>query len=192
MTFNFRPCCSAVAAFILCFLFTAPLKAQTGANTGLRGAVTDSSGATVPGATVTVNRIETGEERTLATDELGRWEARFISPGTYHLTIEKAGFKKLIRTGVSVTTAEITRVDAQLEVGDVGQSVEVVAEAGMISVNATSIRTLDRHELESLPTSARNFTQLLVIEPGVSSDISELLSNDNASISPSVNGARTT
>ena len=54
------------------------------------------------------------------------------------------------------------------------------------------VRTLDRRELESLPTSARNFTQLLVIEPGVSADISELLSNDNASISPSVNGARTT
>ena len=53
-------------------------------------------------------------------------------------------------------------------------------------------RTLDQKELDSLPTSARNFTQLLVIEPGVSADISELLSNDNASISPSVNGARTT
>ena len=53
-------------------------------------------------------------------------------------------------------------------------------------------RTLDQKELEALPTSARNFTQLLVIEPGVSADISELLSNDNASISPSVNGARTT
>jgi hypothetical protein len=54
------------------------------------------------------------------------------------------------------------------------------------------VRTLERRELESLPTSSRNFTQLLVIEPGVSADISELLSNDNASISPSVNGARTT
>ena len=56
----------------------------------------------------------------------------------------------------------------------------------------TVARTLDQRELEALPTSARNFTQLLVIEPGVSADISELLSNDNASISPSVNGARTT
>ena len=58
--------------------------------------------------------------------------------------------------------------------------------------SATIARTLDRNELESLPTSARNITQLLAIEPGVSADISELLSNDNASISPSVNGARTT
>jgi hypothetical protein len=60
------------------------------------------------------------------------------------------------------------------------------------SSSATVVRTLERRELESLPTSSRNFTQLLVIEPGVSADISELLSNDNASISPSVNGARTT
>ena len=62
----------------------------------------------------------------------------------------------------------------------------------MLSGSMTTSRTLDQRELEALPTSARNFTQLLVTEPGVSADISELLSNDNASISPSVNGARTT
>ena len=92
-----------------------------------------------------------------------------------------------------MSTAEMATVNVELQVGDVGQSIEVVSNAEMVSSNsATVVRTLDRVELESLPTSARNFTQLLVIEPGVSADISELLSNDNASISPSVNGARTT
>jgi len=192
MRFNIRHW-NTIAAFMVCLLFAIPLIAQTGANTGLRGAVTDATGAAVPGAIVIITRAETGEGRTLNTDEVGRWEARFISPGTYHLTVERPGFKKLIRSGINVTTAEIARVDAQLEVGDVGQSVEVVAQVDMVTINiATHVRTLDRRELDSLPTSARNFTQLLVIEPGVSSDISELLSNDNASISPSVNGARTT
>src|SRR5262245_7987476 len=84
-------------------------------------------------------------------------------------------------------------VNVRLEVGALDQVVEVTANAEMVSSgSATIARTLDRKELESLPSSARNFTQLLVIEPGVSADISELLSNDNASISPSVNGARTT
>ena len=69
----------------------------------------------------------------------------------------------------------------------------MIANAEMVSSGSMTVaRTLDQKELEALPTSARNFTQLLVIEPGVSADISELLSNDNASISPSVNGARTT
>jgi hypothetical protein len=72
-------------------------------------------------------------------------------------------------------------------------TVTVTADADMTSRNsATIVRELDAHELENLPTSSRNFTQLLLIEPGVSADISELLSNNNASISPSVNGARTT
>jgi hypothetical protein len=61
--------------------------AQTGANTGLRGAVTDATGASVPGVTVTITRVETGEVRTLATNELGLWEARFMSPGSYQLTL---------------------------------------------------------------------------------------------------------
>lgn len=63
----------------------------------------------------------------------------------------------------------------------------------MVSAESATIgRTLDRLELEALPTSARNVTQLLAIEPGVSANISELLSNDIALSSPSVNGAWTT
>ena len=174
-------------------LATATGMAQTGANTGLQGRVMDPSGASIPGAAVTLVRVETGERRVVTTSEEGNWEARFLAPGNYQLIFEQTGFKKLVRDGLSVSTAEMATVNVELQVGDVGQSIEVVSNAEMVSSNsATVVRTLDRVELESLPTSSRNFTQLLVIEPGVSADISELLSNDNASISPSVNGARTT
>ncbi|MCI0391271.1 MAG: TonB-dependent receptor [Acidobacteria bacterium] len=128
----------------------------------------------------------------ITTNTDGDWEARFLSPGIYRLVFEKQGFKKLTRDGIVVTTAEMGTVNVQMEVGTVDQTVEITANAEMISSSATVVRTLDRKELEGLPTSSRNFTQLLVIEQGVSADISELLSNDNASISPSVNGARTT
>jgi hypothetical protein len=178
----------------VCLSFAQALAfSQTGANTGLQGRVTDPTAASVPGTTVTLVRSETGERRVTTTNEFGDWEARFLAPGTYQLTFERPGFVKLVREGVAVTTSEVVTVNVGLVVGDVGQTIEVVAEAGMVSsASATVVRTLDRRELEALPTSARNFTQLLVIEPGVSADISELLSNDNASISPSVNGSRTT
>jgi hypothetical protein len=167
--------------------------AQTGSNTGLTGRVADQTGASISGATVTLTRVDTGERRTIKTDSAGAWETRFLSPGIYRLVFEGVGFKRLARDGVTVTTAEMATVNVQLEVGAVDQTIEVTANAEMVSSgSATIVRTLDRRELEGLPTSARNFTQLLVIEPGVSADISELLSNDNASISPSVNGARTT
>jgi carboxypeptidase family protein len=167
--------------------------AQTGSNTGLTGRVADPTGASISGAIITLTKVDTGEKRTIKTDSAGGWEVRFLSAGIYRLVFEAEGFKKLSRDGVTVTTAEMAPVNVQLEVGSVDQTVEVTANAEMISSgSATIVRTLDRKELEGLPTSSRNFTQLLVIEPGVSADISELLSNNNASISPSVNGARTT
>ncbi|HKQ72285.1 MAG TPA: carboxypeptidase-like regulatory domain-containing protein [Blastocatellia bacterium] len=178
--------------FIFAMALT-PVLGQTGANTGLTGRVADPNGASIVGATVTLTKVDTGERRTVKTNSDGDWEARFLSPGTYRLVFEGQGFKKLARDGVTVTTAEMVVVNVRLEVGALDQVVEVTANAEMgSSGSATIVRTLDRKELEGLPTSARNFTQLLVIEPGVSADISELLSNDNASISPSVNGARTT
>jgi hypothetical protein len=167
--------------------------AQSGANTGLSGRVVDTTGASVPDASVTTLRSETGERRVVTTNTSGDWEARFLSPGQYQVTFERTGFRKLVRDGVTVSTSEVAALNVELQVGEVGQSIEVVGNAEMVSsTSATVVRTLDRKELEGLPTSSRNFTQLLVIEPGVSADISELLSNNNASISPSVNGARTT
>ena len=157
------------------------------------GRVTDSSAAAVPGAAVTLTNVDTGSVRAVTTNSTGDWEVRFLPPGTYRITFELTGFKTLRREGITVSTAEMATVDVALELGALAEAVEVVANAEMVSSGSmTMTRTLDQKELEALPTSARNFTQLLVIEPGVSADISELLSNDNASISPSVNGARTT
>lgn len=178
---------------LVLFLVLTPGMAQTGSNTGLTGRVIDPSGDAITGVTVSLVKVETGEKRTVTADSGGNWEVRFLSPGIYRLQFESQGFKKLTRDGVSVTTAEMGTVNVQMEVGTLDQTIEVTSNTEMASsASATIVRTLDQKELESLPTSARNFTQLLVIEPGVSADISELLSNDNASISPSVNGARTT
>ena len=167
--------------------------AQSGAGSGLAGRVADSTGASMAGVSVTVSRPDTGFERTTTTNASGDWEARFLQPGAYNIAFEHAGFKALRREHVLVTTGQMAAVDVVLEVGNISEAVAVSADARMVSGDSAAIaRTLDRKELEALPTSARNITQLLAIEPGVSADISELLSNDNASISPSVNGARTT
>jgi hypothetical protein len=180
----------AALGFILA---TGLAMAQTGANTGLRGTVTDTTGAVIPIVDVTITRVDTGETRKTTSDESGAWEARFLSPGPYRLTFERTGFRRLVREGVAVTTAELATVTVELQVGEVSQSIEVFATTEMVSsASATVVRTLERRELEALPTSSRNFTQLLMIETGVSADISELLDNSNSSISPSVNGARTT
>ena len=165
---------------------------QSGGTTGLMGRVTDASGAPAPGVTVTLTHAETEQRRVVTTSTNGDWNARFLTPGRYRASFELQGFKTVRREGLSVSTAEMATLDVALEIGVITEAVEVTANTAMLSGSMTTSRTLDQRELEALPTSARNFTQLLVTEPGVSADISELLSNDNASISPSVNGARTT
>lgn len=181
-------------SFLLPLLLVSPgLRAQSGANTGLRGRVTDPSEMPIAAAQVTLTQVATGEQRIVTTNDLGEWEARFLSPGRYRVLFEHADYKKVTADGVSVTTAELRTLDAILELGEFTFTVEVTSPTPMISAHsATVIRELDDRELQQLPTSSRNFTQLLMIKPGVSADISELLSNDNASLSPSVNGARTT
>ena len=154
-----------------------PALAQGGANTGLSGTVSDPTGLPIPGATVTITRVDTGEQRVVTSNDSGDWEARYLAPGAYQLLFELDGFKKLTQTGVNVTSAEIGTVNVALEIGALIETVEVIAGAEMVSTNSSTIvNSLNQRELEALPTSSRNFTQLLVIEPGVSADISDLLS----------------
>jgi len=143
---------------ILVALALTPLLAQTGANTGLRGRVTDPSGGAIPGVTVTATKAETGEARkVVVSGDTGDWEVRSLTAGAYTLVFEMTGFKKLIQTGVNVTTSEIVTVNTQMELGELGQTIEVQADAEMVSAtSATVIKTLDKRELEQLPTSSRN------------------------------------
>lgn len=167
--------------------------AQTAAGTGLQGRIIDQTDAALPGVAITVRDVETGAARNATSGAAGEWEVRFLSPGQYRVTFELAGFRAVQREGVTVATAEMRTVNATMAVGAAAETIQVTGNAEMTSSDSSTIvRTLDQRELEQLPTSARNFTQLLITEPGVSADISDLVSNNNASISPSVNGARTT
>lgn len=186
-------CLQLSLALLAAASIAAPASAQTAAGTGLTGHVNDQTAAPLAGVTITIHNVDTASERVVVTEATGDWEARFLAPGRYRVVFELQGFRPLQRDGVTVTTAEMGTVNVVLDVGGASEALEVTASTDMVSSDsATIVRTLDQRELDRLPTSARNFTQLLMTEPGVSADLSELLSNDNASISPSVNGARTT
>ena len=174
-------------------LATATIMAQTGANTGLKGRVLDPMGASIPGAAVTLVRVETGERRVVTTSEEGNWEARFLAPGNYQLIFEQTGFKKLVRDGLSVSTAEIATSTSSCKWVTWDRASRWCPTPRWFPPARPPwfARWIEWNWSRSRPLreTSRSF---LVIEPGVSADISELLSNDNASISPSVNGARTT
>lgn len=179
--------------FLLSTLCAVSALAQSGVNTGLRGVVTDPSGGAVAEAKITVTREDTGETRQVVSDVDGSWEVRFLSVGAYDVSVAAQDFQTATYEGIDVSTDAVAFVPVELTVGQQTETVVVTADADMVVRNSAAIvRELDERDLENLPTSSRNFTQLLLIEPGVSADISNLLSNNNANVSPSVNGGRVT
>src|SRR5208282_2569819 len=92
------------------------------------GTVTDSSGGTVPGATVTIKNVDTGLTRTLTTSDDGSYSAPELPIGNYSVTVEKTGFKAGVVTGVKVEVSTERRADVTLQPGQLSQRVEVQGE----------------------------------------------------------------
>src|ERR1700722_4540006 len=107
--------------------------AQTPTGT-IQGVVTDKTGAAVQGATVTVVRTTTNEERKATSDSAGRYEFVFVEPGVYNVKVEARGFETATQDNVLVQVTETRPVNFRLGVGAVNQTVEV---------NAQDVQTLD-------------------------------------------------
>ena len=113
--------------------------------------------------------------------------------GSYEIAFELDGFKKLVRSGITVEAATTRSVAVTMEVGGLSETVQVAADAGLLTVTtAATARSLTAAELQAVPTSTGSFTHLLSSEAGVSADLPPVLTNGTGNISPSVNGTRTT
>ena len=135
------------------------------------GTVTDASGATVPGAQVTATNTETNFSRTVKTNDEGGYRLEFLPVGSYKVEVTASGFQKLVRNNVVVEIAQPTRADAQLQLGQVSQTVEVSSDVPQVNTTTSEIgRTVDTKEIENLPIVNRNVYTLLTLTPGVQSN----------------------
>jgi len=160
-------------ALLLVVLFSlfafAPSALFAQGNTGtVSGTVTDSSGAVVAGATVTLTYSATGSARTSTTNDKGFYVFAYANPGTYNVTVSKQGFKT---TSVSNQVLEVglqLNVNAVLEVGSVSSTVEVTYSPGaeLQTMNSTVGTTISAETLVNLPNTSRDATTLAVLEPG--------------------------
>src|SRR5207244_4009953 len=91
----------------------------------LAGRISDASGASVDGAKIEIRNADTGQVSGLESAQDGSYQASFLTPGNYVVTVEKAGFKKIVRTGVSLQIAQRATLDIELALGEVNQSVSV-------------------------------------------------------------------
>lgn len=142
--------------------------AQT-TSTQILGTVTDPSGAAVQGAAVQARRTATGELRTAKTNDAGDYIIPALDIGGYEISAQAAGFQREIKRGIELQTNQKARIDFQLIVGSVTDTVEVNTQALILKTDdATLGDVVERKRITELPLNGRNFAQLAVLaSPGV-------------------------
>lgn len=131
------------------------------------GTVSDPGGV-VPGAAVTIREVNRGTTDTVVTDSAGSYTAPFLSPGTYTVEVNVAGFKKWVRAGVVLQVNQRARVDAELEVGGVSETTTVTASAPLLRTESSEVGTvIEERAIKELPLNGRNFAALVYLTPGI-------------------------
>jgi hypothetical protein len=155
-----------VIAFLFLSFLPFTTSAQTSATVG--GRITDSSGAVVPGVTVTARHRERSIERFTVSDAEGRYVIAGLPVGTYDVRTEITGFKPLVRQGVTLTVGQAAVLDFLLEVGGVVETVSVTGAASPVNTRTGELSYLvDERTIEQLPLNGRNYTDLAFLQPGV-------------------------
>ena len=140
-------------------------------NTGrILGTVDDVSGAAIPAAMVSVTNIATGTVRTFQTSDAGDYEVASLPPGTYAISVKKAGFATTSLSGIVLQVDQRARVDITMNVGSVSESVTVQAAALMVSTDSPALGTvIENQRVTDLPLNGRSFLTLALLVPGATS-----------------------
>ena len=176
------------AVLLLC---SSAITAQTFRGTIL-GTVTDSTGASIAGAAVGVKNINTGLSRTVTTSDDGTYSVPELPIGTYSVTVEKAGFKQGVVTGIRVEVSSERRADVALQTGEVAIRVEVNADE-LPQVESTSNvlgGIVESKVVTNLPVNGRDYQKLIFLVPGVSGSPDQITDSPGSYGVFSVNGAR--
>jgi len=157
------------------------------------GNVHDSTGATLPGATVTILHEETKLTREITTDSAGGYTFTAVPSGTYLVTVSLQGFRTFTRQEVPVTLNNVTRVDAALAVGEIAETVTVVGESPLLQTDRAEVRAeIRERDLRELPVPVgRNYQRLFKVLPGITppEDAHSIPSNPSRALVFNVNGA---
>ncbi|WP_035348497.1 carboxypeptidase regulatory-like domain-containing protein [Edaphobacter aggregans] len=134
----------------------------------LAGTITDSTGAAIPNATITLLQTATNFTRVAKSKADGSYHEEFLPIGPYRITVAAPGFKTLNRTGISLSVMQNADLDLQLEVGTTGETIEVVADVPLVNTGDSTLgQTVSNVEIDNLPLVNRNVDRLLQLVPGV-------------------------
>ncbi|MEK7403739.1 MAG: TonB-dependent receptor [Acidobacteriota bacterium] len=182
-------------SFACCAIFVAlalPARAQV-LYGSIVGNVTDSSEAAVPGASVTITHLETGQKRTAATSAAGAYSFPTIPSGTYDVQVAMQGFQPATRKGLQVTINSVVRADIRLQLGAVTESIVVTGTAAALQTDRAEVRAeMVTRTLRDLPVPlGRNYQQLFRTLPGFSppANSQSIANNPSRALAFNVNGA---
>jgi hypothetical protein len=163
----------------------------------ITGHVSDSSGAAVPQANITLTNTSTNATRNTVSTDAGDYSFPSLPPGTYDIRVEHGGFKAEISRGIAVQVQQSVRLDFALQVGQLSQAVEVAAAADQLqSEDATVGTVIGNKSIEQLPLNGRQYLNLVALAPNTntlspaSGQAGSRLGGDRAAQSISVGGQR--
>src|SRR5438270_8767527 len=160
---------SCLAAALSVGLTVLPCSGQTFGE--ITGVVTDSGGGLVVGAAVTVTNPETNLTRTAMTNGSGNYTFPSLLPGTYSVKTEMQGFQGEIRNRIELQVQQVARIDFQLKVGSLTETVEVTGGAPLLATENAAVGTvIENKRIVDLPLNGRNFIQLIALSPNVSAN----------------------
>ncbi len=165
----------SVHAMTAMFVFAALLHPRVGlaqVTGSVAGVVRDSSGAVLPGATVTLKGPALQRESlSVTTNAEGAYRLQLVPPGAYDITVELAGFSTEQRRTVGVALNQVTTLDFTMTVGGVTEAVQVSADAPLVQVARSDVtNTVTQRTIDALPLNGRNFTDLIALVPGAKPD----------------------
>ena len=174
---------------VLSLLVVSPALGQTH-RASLRGTVYDPARAVIPGATVTLTNLETGEQRTITTGNDGSYAISSLPAGSYKLQIERSGFSKFVQN-VNLLVDQVVRADVTLEVPQIGEKFFVDAVTNDLKKDTASLGTvIENHQVTGLPLDGRNFYELSLLVPGAVPPAEGSAGSVRGDFAFSVNGAR--
>jgi hypothetical protein len=157
-------------ALVLFLLSVMPLAAQQTLGS-INGTVLDPTGASIPGATVTVTNSQIDLTLTTKSQNNGFFQVFNLPIGTYQVSVSRDGFGTTDQKGIVVQEARATTLNIALKVGNQAETVEVTANPLLNATDATNGYTLDAAQIEETPLATGSFTQLAVLAPGVNAEL---------------------
>ncbi len=160
----------AYALLAVALLFSLPASAQTFGE--ITGTVTDTTGAVIAGAKVTVTNEATNVARQVETNEVGAYDVPFLNPGVYTIQAETEGFKAARVAGRILEVGAVQQVNLAMEIGVVTEVVEVQAGAQMLNTRDTALgQVIDQQRIVDLPINGRNYLNLVKLSTNVTAEM---------------------